>query len=222
VAIALRATNGGTTSAAGTLVVTVPAGTAAGDVLIIGVQVSLSGSVPATPAGLTFISGASAGPSFGSWYRLCDGTEPASYSFTVAQGSAGTARTYSGVDTVTPINAQATPARTAASVTATSTTITPTVNNSVLVFMSGITATSGTTITNPAGFANQRLDAGSTGACAASCDQTQSVAAATGAEAATWSVSGNNYAQLVALAPLAAPGGGSPPRRLDISAEVSI
>lgn len=220
--IALRQVDGATTTAAGTLVVPVPAGTVGGDVLVIGVHVGLSASMPSTPSGLTFISGATAGPSFGSWYRICDGTEPASYSFTVAAASSATSRSYSGVDNTTPINAQATPNRTAASATATASSITSTVNGCVLVWMSGVTANN-PTLTNPASYANQDLKDSATGSAASgSCDLAQGTAGATGTVAGTWSIAGNNYAQLIALAPAAAPAGGVPPHQLDVAGPLKI
>lgn len=221
-AIALRASSGATTTASGTLAVPVPAGTVAGDVLVIGVHVGLSASVPANPAGLTFISGASGGPSFGSWYRICDGTEPASYSFTVAAASSGTSRTYSGVDNTTPINAQATPNRSAALATATASSITSTVNGCVLVWFSGITANN-PTLTNPTGFANQQLNDSATGsASSGSCDKAQGTAGATGTVQGTWSIAGNNYAQVIALAPSAAVGSGLPPHRLRVGTGIHV
>ena len=201
-AIALRATNGATTGASGTLAVPVPTGTVSGDVLLISIVVSGT-TVPATPAGLTLLTSANTGPATGLYYRVCDGTEGASFSFTVASGAAATSRSYSGVDNTTPINTNGTPNRTAASASCVALSITPTVNNCEIVWF-GVTVTNGkTTFTDPTGFANQEYVHQTTGTTtsAASDDEAQTTAAATGNQTGTFGAAANNYGLMVALQP---------------------
>ena len=201
-AIALRATNGATTGASGTLAVPVPTGTVSGDVLLISIVVSGT-TVPATPSGLTLLTSANTGPATGFYYRVCDGTEGASYSFTVASGASATSRSYSGVDNTTPINTNGTPNRTAASASCTALSITPTVNNCEIVWF-GVTVTNGkTTFTDPTGFANQEYVHQTTGTTtsAASDDEAQTTAAATGNQTGTFGAAANNYGLMVALQP---------------------
>lgn len=204
-AIALRNTSnvGLSKSTGGTLIVPVPTGTASGDILLIAVTVGGSSTLPATPTGLTALDSGTTGPSYGSWYRICDGTEPASYSFTVSKSASATARSYSGADTTTPINAHGVPNKTATA-SATATSITTTTNGCELVFFSAI-ATSGLSLTLPTGFANSASN--STGISSASCDETQASSGSTGTVTGTWSGANNNWSQLIALAPAA--GGGS-------------
>lgn len=200
-AIALVATNGATQTAVGggTLSVPVPTGTVSGDVLVILVSVVSSSTVPATPSGLTLLDSASTGPSYASYYRVCDGTEPASYGFTVTKRAAGISVTYSGVNTTTPINAHGAPNKTTTT-SATATTITTTANGCRLIFASTI-GTASETFTNPTGFANQVLETSSSNNTLAFCDESQTTAGATGTITGTWSAANNNFSQLIALAP---------------------
>lgn len=198
-AIALRNTSnvGLSKSTGGTLSVPVPTGTVSGDVLLIAVTVGSSSTLPATPSGLTALDSGTTGPSYGSWYRICDGTEPASYSFTVTKPASATARSYSGANTTTPINAHGTPNKTATA-SATATSITTTTNGCEIVFFNG-DATSGLTFTLPTGFANTASN--TTGISSVSCDKSQTTAGATGTVTGTWSGANNNWSQLIALAP---------------------
>lgn len=205
-AIALRGTNGGTqtVNTGGTLTVPVPAGTVAGDVLVILVSVVSSATVPATPAGLTLLDSGSTGPSYASYYRVCDGTEPASYAFTVTKRAAGISASYSGVDNTSPINAHGAPNKTA-TVSATATTITTTANGCQLIFVSTI-GTANETFTNPTGFANQLVKTSTSNNTLVFCDEAQATAGATGTVTGTWSAANNNFTQLIALKPAASAG----------------
>lgn len=204
-AIALRASPTSVSrTTAGTLTVTPTAGTAAGDVLLVTVDVSGGGNVPATPAGLTKLDSGSSGPSMVTFYRVCDGTET-TFAVTVAAAACATARSYTGVDNTNPINAHGVLNRLAPSASCTGTTITTTVDGCMIVFNGG-GAVNSASFTNPASFANQKLVSASTVACAVTCDWTQVTQGATGSITGTLASSMNNYGGLIALAPFGAGG----------------
>ncbi len=117
-----------------TLAINVPAGTASGDVMLASIAVRPSSVSIVAPSGWTLIQQVQqttgTTQSQTTYYRVADGSEPASYTWTFYQshtGAAGGILSFSGVDTVTPINANAGQA------TASSTThIAPTVTNTEL------------------------------------------------------------------------------------------
>lgn len=199
-AIAARGTpTNGHKQNAGTLTISLPTGVVSGDVIVFNVIVGGT-TLPATPTGLTLIDSGNAGPSYATYYRVCNGTEGASFSWTVASSASGTCRAYSGVDNGAPINAHSV-LRTATSLTATATGITTTFNGCQLIFGSGI-ASAETSFTNPTGFSAQDINTSSP--AAVSCDESQTTAGATGNQSGTWaSTANNNYASLVALKPAA-------------------
>ncbi|MGQ5525045.1 DUF6701 domain-containing protein [Chitinimonas sp. PSY-7] len=93
-----------------TLAVNVPAGTVAGDVMLVQFATSRSASVLATPAGWTQIRSdnrtyLTVGISKAIYYRVATGSEPASYTFTSSLSGALvlTAVTMRGVDNTSPI-----------------------------------------------------------------------------------------------------------------------
>jgi hypothetical protein len=107
------------TAASASLVVAKPAGTIAGDVLVASAVVSAS-TVSAAPAGWVQIAAitSAANPTIYSYYHLAGAAEPASYSWTLAAsttGSAGIAR-YSGVSNASPLDVPATSAGSSAAV----------------------------------------------------------------------------------------------------------
>lgn len=199
-AIAARGTptNGHKTNS-GTLTISLPTGVVSGDVIVFNVVIGGT-TLPSTPTGLTLIDSGNAGPSYATYYRVCDGTEGASFSWTVASSASGTCRAYSGVDNASPINAHSI-LRTATSLTSTATGITTTANGCQLIYGSGI-ASSETSFTNPTGFSAQDINTSSP--AAVSCDESQTTAGTTGNQSGTWaSTANNNYASLVALKPAA-------------------
>ncbi len=83
--------------------VTKPAGTVAGDVLVAGASSNDSGNI-SPPAGWTLLQ--SDQPDAASWYKVAGGSEPASYTFTVASASdtlVVSISAFTGGDTTTPI-----------------------------------------------------------------------------------------------------------------------
>lgn len=188
-----------TSSTGGTLTVSVPAGTVSGDVLVVLVSVTGASTVPATPSGLTLLDSGSTGPSYASYYRVCDGTEPGSYGFTVTKRAAAIAASYSGVDNTNPINAHGAPNK-VSTATATATSVTTTVNGCELVFASTV-GTANETFTYPTGFVDQVLETSANNNTLVFCDESQATAGATGTITGTWSAANNNWSQIIALAP---------------------
>ena len=206
-AIALRNTSVASVNASGTLAMPVPTGTISGDVLVYFIVVSGTGGPPVAPSGITALDTASAGPSFGTYYRVCDGTEGATFSFTVGAGAAGSGRSYSGVNGAAPINAHGAPNKVTGT-TATATSIATTVNGCELLFGSGA-GSNEASFTDPTGFASQAFTHNSTaGVGIVSDDEVQASFGATGSISAApgWPTSAGNYSSLIALAPLVVAG----------------
>jgi hypothetical protein len=89
------------------LVINVPSGTAAGDLLL--ATISTDGSTSfSTPTGWTLLNQDSNGTdiTLAVFYRVADGTEPTNYTFnwTGSEQAAGAILRYTGVDTTTPID----------------------------------------------------------------------------------------------------------------------
>jgi hypothetical protein len=123
------------------LTLNVPAGTAVNDVLIASIAVTPSGTTVTPPAGWTSTldtpNGSATTNRLVSFYRVATGAEPASYTFdldgtAVSLGAAGEMIAFSGVDTVTPIDAQG-GNTTASSLTHAAAAITTTLPNDMLV-----------------------------------------------------------------------------------------
>ncbi len=122
------------------LVLNVPAGTTVGDVLIASVANTPSGTTVTPPTGWTSaLSTAQASATsnrLSTFYHVVSGVEPASYTFALdgsaPAGAAGEMIGFSGVDNVSPIDAQGGNA-TASSLTQTATAITTTVPNAMVV-----------------------------------------------------------------------------------------
>ena len=100
------------TSDVTSIAVTVPAASQVGDVLI--GHISVDDDTPGfnTPSGWTLVATNTAGDGWGhaAYYRVADGTEPASYTFswTISAESTAAISLYSGIDAGAPINATAT------------------------------------------------------------------------------------------------------------------
>ena len=122
------------------LVLNVPAGTTVGDVLIASVATTPTGTTVTPPTGWTSaLSTAQASATsnrLSTFYHVVSGVEPASYMFaldgSVPAGAAGEMIAFSGVDNVSPIDAQGGNA-TASSLTQTATAITTTAPNAMVV-----------------------------------------------------------------------------------------
>lgn len=197
--IAARGTPVGTSLVgSGTIAVTLPLGIVSGDILIITMGLNTS-TIPSTPSGLTALDSTNLSASYASYYRICDGTEPSSYSFTVAGSTCAVARAYSGCNASSPINAHGAPNRVTASATTTASSVTTTVNGCLLIFASS-TSINNSSLTTTGGWANQ-VEKNVTSMSSASQDQTQATAGATGSVSETWGGSGNSNAQIIALAP---------------------
>ncbi len=186
------------------LVINVPAGTANGDVMVAFV---LTGTAvtPAVQASWTTLDSQNTGPTVISFYRIAS-SEPASYTFTVdsTNTSWGTIVTYSGTHATTPINKHAAFNRLTSTTNITGTTITPDVNNCMILWLGA--AGTATSITKPASYTDRVSNVTSSGTDIAELLQTS--AAATGSITGTGSTSTNTDGSLIALAPAA---GGSPP-----------
>jgi hypothetical protein len=123
------------------LVLNVPAGTAANDVLIASIATTPSTTTVTAPAGwtqaLSTAQGAANSNRLTTFYRVATASEPASYTFTldgttVSAGAAGEMLAFTGVDTVSPINAQGGNV-TASGLTQTGNAITTTVPQAMIV-----------------------------------------------------------------------------------------
>lgn len=136
-----------------TLTISVPAGTVADDVMVASVALRPSTVNITAPAGWTLIrlvdqNGGNTNR-LATYYRVADGSEPASYTWTFTgathTGAVGGIASFSGVDTATPIDSEAGQA-TAADTNHTAPDVTTTVTGGMLVtiheFSSAVTWTS--------------------------------------------------------------------------------
>jgi MSHA biogenesis protein MshQ len=136
-----------------TLTLDVPSGTIADDVMIASVAVRPDTMNITAPAGWTLIrlltQGGGSSNRLATYYRVADGSEPASYTWTFTggthAGAVGGIATFSGVDTATPIDDEAGQA-TAADTDHIAPSVTTTANGGMLVtiheFSSAVTWTS--------------------------------------------------------------------------------
>ena len=125
-------------AASGNLVVNVPSGTAASDVMIASIAVKPNTVTITAPAGWTLqrrTDNASAtASSLAVYYRVAGAGEPANYTWTLSAntGSAGGIQTFSNVDTQNPIDIDL-GQNTASALTHASPTVTTTLTNTMLV-----------------------------------------------------------------------------------------
>ena len=202
--IALRSTASGANTGASTLVLPLPAGTAAGDVLL--AAVTVRGTPTISASGWTQVRRDSRTTTFTQavFYHVAGASEPASYTFTFnsSQTAVGTIVAYSGVDTASPIAAQ-NGRVTSSSATITAPSVTTAVPNTQLVAFFGIVGK--TTIGTSSGMTEQ-TEVVSPKAAAAKLtasldDQPMAAAGASGDRTATAGVAAHNIGQLVALRP---------------------
>jgi hypothetical protein len=105
------------TTAASSLTIPKPEGTAAGDVLVASLALN-GGWVTGVPAGWTLITAATAipNPPMYAYYRVAGSAESASYTWVLSTSIGGIAR-YSGVDNASPLDTPAVTASSSAAVT---------------------------------------------------------------------------------------------------------
>jgi MSHA biogenesis protein MshQ len=125
-------------AASGNLVVNVPSGTVASDVMVASIAVRPNTATITAPAGWTLqrrTDNANAtASSLAVYYRVAGAGEPASYTWTLSAntGSAGGIQTFSNVDTSNPVDIE-NGQNTASALTHTSPTVTTTLTNTMLV-----------------------------------------------------------------------------------------
>jgi hypothetical protein len=152
--IALRSTKTGTNGVGSTsLVLTTPAGTQLGDVLIAHVVVNSASTVITAPSGwsLILITKSSSSVEEATFYKAASASEPASYTWTfgASQPATGAMTSFIGVNTTSPIDASSGKYN-GSTATTTFTQITTTVPNDMLLAFAGVSGN--TTVTPPSGF----------------------------------------------------------------------
>jgi hypothetical protein len=192
------------TTAASTVTVAAPGGTAAGDVLV--ACLALNGGLVAAsgvPAGWSPIAAVTgiANPHVYGYYHVAGASEPSSYTWTLAssvQAGAGIAR-YSGVDNSNPLDGSATSATGAATTSATVPGVTTASADAMLVGCIGMNSSNLTvTIGGPAGMV-EAWDVG--GKRTELDDGLQAVAGPSGAKTWTFSAGREWAGWLAALRP---------------------
>lgn len=190
-----------------------PTSTTTDDIMIAFVNVNVNGTsiTPDGTYGWTLISNNQpvSGAQEAIYWRLATSSEPSTYTWTFGSTQRNRVQiiTYRGVHTTSPINTYNYYA-TASGLPSTHdiTTITPSVDNCLLVCMFGQdNQTSGITVTEPSGF-TEFADLTATGAEWEASELQQTTASATGTVTLTSSVGTSGVAYLIALAPPAAGG----------------
>ncbi|MBI3994435.1 MAG: hypothetical protein HY349_00525, partial [Nitrospirae bacterium] len=193
--------------------ISVPAGTIDGDVMIL-LMNSKDGSVLTAPAGWTPIgTQLTQGTTIGTatFYRVAS-SEPASYSLAMtAVSHCASITTFMGVDNTTPINISSQQADTGSNTTKTTspTTLTPTVHDSMIVFLTGDAANATHATYSNTGTAltwTEQVDVGTTLGSSpynsiAIATAPQSIASSTGNVQTLGSVSAVSNGFLIALTP---------------------
>jgi hypothetical protein len=211
-AVSLRASATANNGAgATTITVNKPDGTVSGDVLVAGIHVRGNGSTAAVtaPPGWTLIRRTNLGNPTGaigsvlSYYKVVDGGEPASYTWTfdASRRALGGMAAYSGVNNSTPIDVSGGQSNTSNSKAVTAPSITTTVTNTMVVGF--FCLFDNATFTPPVGMM-ERWDftvAKPSGLAFAATDQARSATGATGTRVATSSFSDTSIGQLIALRP---------------------
>ncbi len=185
-----------------------PAGTAAGDLML--VQLSVRGGTATTltaPSGWTLLRRDNNGSILAQavYYKFATATEPASTTWGISPNNraVGAIIAYRGVDTAAPINASGGQIN-AFSLSVTAPSVTTTVANARLVGFFG-TTNGNTSFTSPSGMA-ERIDvgtgAGPNGVTITVTDSIQADAVASGTRTATAKTAAANIGQLVALRPV--------------------
>jgi hypothetical protein len=187
-----------------TLTIPVPAGTVAGDVMVL--QVDAHGpQVVTPPSGWTVLYSGSFNSSYAAAYWRVASSEPASYVWNLGastRAATGQATSYSGVDNSSPIDGTAAPAKANSGTAWTASSYTTGAPNSMVVVLTAGDAASAFTLTQPGG-ATLRNTVYTSGAGtvvgALTADFLQAVAGPTGAQTTTSSLTGSWDAALVGL-----------------------
>lgn len=199
------------------ITVALPAGTAAGDLLVAHVSQRYDASFAVTaPSGWTLAGsvdlGGGATVATWLWHRLATSSEPSSYTFSAGSKSLRHAAivAYSGVDGTSPVNAYAGAGTTTASTSLVAPSVTTTVSNAALLTFFAVRANA--TVTPPAGM-TERYDlvtgTGASHLAVSGNDQQLSASGGTGTRTATSTVSEMHTALTLALAPAAGGAGAS-------------
>ena len=186
-----------------TLTVNVPAGTLDGHVMVAFVASFGGANVPADETGWTTIGSTDGGASIKTYRRVAS-SEPASYTFdALADGIIAVISTYSGVDTLNPINVSGAFLGSATEVTnEDAPSITTTADGCRLIFVNATQSV--VTHTAPSGYTQRQAPgAAANGFTAHFCDVAQVSAGATGTVVGTSSAAGWQQSGLLALTPAA-------------------
>jgi len=199
-AVSHRASQTATTTGATSLVINVPAGMQANDLLITHIARTGNGAIN-TPSGWTAAGGTNNGVFLrqATFYRVATASEPASYTWTWSgtEAAAGGMSTYYGAKASSALDLVGTAGTANNTTTVTAPGITTTANDAlVLAFFASNT---NSTFTTASGM-TERHDVGTTGATSlATDDMTQVTAGATGNKTATASASGRVVGHQVAF-----------------------
>lgn len=202
-AVAFRSADSATTQSPQSVgcVVTKPAGTVDNDILVAVMEVSNGGRSFTPPAGWTQLDIETTGPSTATFWKLA-ASEGATFTFTANQDAVGgtcVVAAYSGADTASPINQHGALNRVTSSTSPAATSITPSVDNCMLVWLSGSNANG--PYSPPATYTERAENGGGADATSAQIsDLLQGAAAATGTVTGTCA-SGNSQSGLIAIAP---------------------
>ena len=214
--VAFRASSFAANPIAKSLVVPVPAGVQAGDVMVAVVDVKAAPPVT-TPGGWTPVSDTTNGSNFRqlvSW-RVATASEPTSYKWSYGENRAasGAIVAYSGVATTDPVETFSAGTGTGTGITAPS--ITTAFDGAMIVGAFGINADS--TISPPSGM-TERGEIASAARLRTEVSDYVSPAGPTGAKVATAAAASANIGQLVALRPTVPPPANTPPVAEDVAA----
>ncbi len=203
--ISLRSiTTGKNGTGSTSLVLTTPAGTQAGDVLIAHVVVNSANTVITAPSGWNLIlnTKSSVGVEEATYYKAATASEPATYTWTFgsSQPATGAMTSFTGVNTTSPIDAKS-GRYNSSTATVTFTQITTTAANDMLLAFVGVSGN--TTVTPPSGFA-EGYDVNNTASGnGKTAEMSQSLKATVGLTTVGTGKEGNlsvsNLAQLIAL-----------------------
>ncbi|MFP5346714.1 MAG: hypothetical protein ACLGIA_06785 [Actinomycetes bacterium] len=194
----------GSTNGSTSVVVSRPAGVAAGNVMVAGLTVRGTPTVTA-PSGWTLVRNDVNGTAIRQavYVRVAGASEPTSYTWGLSQSKAAVGQIlgYAGVSTSNPVDVSGAQVR-SSSTNITSPSVTTTAAGALVLRLNGITKA--TTVTPPSQN-TERADVATTGASSPvtgeSADRSQAAAGATGAATAVAGGSGSSIGQTVALRP---------------------
>lgn len=208
-AIAYRASATASNSSSSTVVINKPTGTVDGDVMICIINANTSSTTITPPAGWTLIRSLTTPfitANASTYYKVAS-SEGSSYTFTLSssQRNSGIISSFSGADNSSPINVE--DGQTNANATSTAPSITTTVDNCMLIYVSGYDDGASYTYTPPTGY-TEAIETGAAAACELAY-LIKATAGSTGSVDGTISGAVSNAAFHIALAPAGAGGGGN-------------